>query len=69
MLRESLHRAGVGEQQMPQAPITKQHLYEDGLTGGIGSAQLRSRLLKVLQLPENMTTNAMLQGIAKESNR
>ena len=63
VLRETLRKAGVGEATPNQAPITKQELFADGLTGGEGSAQLRKRLLAVLQLPENMTTNAMLQAI------
>ena len=64
VLREALRRAGVGTDETPSAdPVTKTDLFEDGLTGGTDSAALRLRLLRVLQLPENMTTNAMLQAI------
>lgn len=64
VLREALRRAGVGTDETPSAdPVTKTDLFEDGLTGGTDSAALRMRLLRALQLPENMTTNAMLQAI------
>ena len=63
-LREALRRAGVGERAaVPADPITRLDLYEDGLTGGENSAALRRRLLRALQLPENMTTGAMLQAM------
>lgn len=63
-LRETLRRAGVGEAAPVKGdPITKMDLFEDGLTGGDGSAALRQRLLRLLQLPERMTTNAMLQAM------
>lgn len=63
-LRETLRRAGVGAAAPVKGdPITKMDLFEDGLTGGDGSAALRQRLLGLLQLPERMTTNAMLQAM------
>lgn len=40
--------------------ITKTDLYELGLAGGPGSAQRRKTLLKALQLPENLSSNALL---------
>lgn len=64
ILLQVLQRAGVGTQSTPpRDPVTKLDLFEDGLTGGTGSVALRKRLLAVLQLPENMTTNGMLQAI------
>jgi len=43
--------------------ITKQDLVELGLSGGKGSSQKRSQLLKMLDLPEHMSANAMLQAL------
>ena len=43
--------------------ITKTMLFEDGLSGGKGSKELRRKLLSHLNLPENMTANAMLDVI------
>ena len=40
--------------------ITKADLFELGLSGGAGSAHRRQALLKVLQLPVNLSPNAML---------
>lgn len=40
--------------------ITKVDLFELGLSGGAGSAQRRKALLKALQLPENLSPNALL---------
>ena len=63
-LRTALQRAGVGIVDAPKTnPITKQDLFEDGLSGGTGSAALRKRLLFMLQLPETLTTNGMLQAM------
>lgn len=61
-----LQRAGVAEEtdELPPAkPVTKLDLFEDGFSGGENSAALRSRLLAVLDLPQRMTANAMLQAI------
>ena len=44
-------------------PITKQDLYALGLTGRANSSQKRAALLKALQLPEHMSTNALLQAL------
>lgn len=62
-LRDALMRAGVGTPIENPDPVTKQDLFADGLTGGENSAGRRRRLLAVLQLPENLTTNGMLQAI------
>lgn len=40
--------------------ITKADLYDLGLSGGAGSAQRRQRLLKELQLPQQLSPNALL---------
>lgn len=43
--------------------ITKQDLMELGLSGGANSAAKRLALLKKLDLPEHMSSNAMLQAL------
>ena len=43
--------------------ITKQDLVELGLSGGQDSSEKRKQLLKKLQLPEHMSSNAMLQAL------
>lgn len=43
--------------------ITKQDLMELGLSGGKDSSTKRMALLKKLQLPEHMSSNAMLQAL------
>ena len=43
--------------------ITKQDLMEMGLSGGQDSSEKRKQLLKKLQLPEHMSSNAMLQAL------
>lgn len=61
----ALQRAGatvVGEKECAQGnEITKQDFMELGLSGSVGSAEKRKKLLKELELPEHMSSNAMLQ--------
>ena len=67
IIYEALRRAGVtllGDEALLPADrshITKGDLYEDGLTGGEGSAQLRKTLLHQLELPEHLSTNALVE--------
>ena len=64
IITDALEKAGVFCQQVedkPKKEITKLDLFEDGLTGGTDSNALRKKLLKHLNLPERMTTNALLQ--------
>lgn len=64
VLLEALERAGVCFSDSTAAPegqpITKTDLYELGLTGGAGSREKRLALLKRLELPERLSTNALL---------
>jgi ribonuclease M5 len=46
-----------------KSPITKADLYAFGLSGREDSAKNRAILLKSLDLPENMSANAMLSAI------
>lgn len=43
--------------------ITKQHFMELGLSGGQDSSEKRKKVLKIMQLPEHMSSNAMLQAL------
>lgn len=43
--------------------ITKQDMMESGLSGGKDSAAKRLALLKKLELPEHMSSNALLQAL------
>ena len=66
VLREALLRCGatvLGE-DASSAPtgreISKLDLFQDGFSGGPESAQKRKVLLHALQLPEHLTTNALV---------
>ena len=67
IILDALRRAGaafVGEETAaPRNEITKQDLMELGLSGGQGSSENRKALLKKLDLPEHMSSNAMLQAL------
>ena len=65
VLLECLRRAGVTEEEAAasgprEAPITKAEMYALGLTGTPDSAARRARLKKALDLPEQLTSNALL---------
>lgn len=67
-LVDALARAGAtfeGEGEAPSrsAPITRGDLYDWGLMGRPDSAHRRARLLKQLELPEHMSTAAMLEAL------
>lgn len=52
-----------GEDKAPREHITKQDFMDLGLSGGPGSVEKRKALLKKLDLPEHMSSNAMLQAV------
>ena len=63
---EALRRAGAtieGETSVSGSQITKQELMELGLSGGADASAKRLALLKKLDLPEQMSANAMLQAL------
>ena len=64
---DALRKAGAtieGQTQSRTAGnITKQDLMELGLSGGKDSSEKRKKVLKILQLPERMSSNAMLQAL------
>ena len=65
VLLEALRRAGatIEGEETPAAGarITKADLYTAGLTGGADSKAARQRLLAQLDLPEHLSTNALLE--------
>lgn len=62
ILLKALEQAGVTcSQAVPGPKITKLDLYQDGLSGGPDSSDLRQRLLKKLGLPRYITANALLE--------
>lgn len=66
VLIEAVRRSGVPmeEGQAKRAGgLTKVDFYELGLSGGPGSAVRRRKLLQALELPEDMTANALLEAV------
>ena len=62
VLIEALRRAGAemdGEALRPRNAITKADMYILGLTGKPESARRRAAVKKALDLPENLTVNAL----------
>ncbi len=64
----ALIRAGATFEDENAAPrreggVTKADMYDLGLTGRPGSGERRRELLKMLDLPERMTANALLEVI------
>jgi len=51
----------LGERQPEGQKLTKAHLFEAGLTGRADSKARRLALLQTLDLPENLTTNGLLE--------
>lgn len=61
---DALEKAGVLCEEIEKTErreITKLDLYEDGLSGKPDSDALRKKLLKHLDLPERLTSNALVQ--------
>lgn len=61
---DALEKAGVlceETEKTERREITKLDLYEDGLSGKPESDALRKKLLKHLDLPERLTSNALVQ--------
>ena len=63
---EALRRAGAtieGQEAVAASQITKQDLMALGMSGGADASAKRLMLLKKLELPEHMSSNAMLQTL------
>lgn len=67
VIKDCLSRAGAtieGEGNLaPSMQITKQDFANLGLSGGLSSSQKRKKILKVMNMPEHMSSNAMLQAV------
>ena len=67
VILQCLQRAGAtiadAEASCAPAQITKLDMFNTGLSGGPNSKQRRLALLKLLQLPEHMSSNAMLEAL------
>lgn len=66
ILVQALQNAGIGCSVSDNASakkVTNLDLFEDGLTGGSESKDKRLKLLRYFDLPERMTTKAMLEVI------
>lgn len=63
ILKDAFNKAGIGTSQSKSTEkkkITLNDFFDDGLTGGAESKKKRTALLKSLDLPERMSTKAML---------
>ena len=66
IILEALRSAGAtieGEEERCSSGITKQDMMELGLSGGQGSSFRRAQLMKHLNLPAHLSTNALLQAL------
>lgn len=62
--------AVAGESREENAdPISRADFFEDGLIGAPDSTKRRRQLLKALELPENMSANALLSVINSVTDR
>lgn len=63
---EAIRKSGatvIGEEAAQTNEITKADLFKLGLTGSENSAQKRKKLLKTLNMPDYLSTNAMLTAL------
>ena len=63
ILRAILAPYADGGEPAPGAGLTKADLYSDGLSGKKGSAERRAALARALDLPAEMSANALLEAI------
>ena len=67
ILLACLKRAGVtilGEDTPTEQPITKQDLFDLGLSGGANASEKRKKLMKKLALPEHLSPNGLVQALS-----
>lgn len=73
LLLDALIKAGASfddsQIETERARITKADMYSKGLSGREGSAGLRAKLLKELELPERMTTDSLLDVLNATMSR
>lgn len=66
IILHALRASGAHMEDAPgktQGNITKQDFMDLGLSGGADSSVKRKKLLKKLELPEHMSSNALLQAV------
>lgn len=66
IILQALRRAGATFEEGSAAQsggITKQDMMDLGLSGGKDSSALRQKLMQRLQLPEHMSSNALVQAL------
>ena len=67
ILLACLKRAGatiLGEDTPTEQPITKQDLFDLGLSCGANASEKRKKLMKKLALPEHLSPNGLLQALS-----
>ncbi len=63
-LRELFAPFAASELPLPAiTPVTKGDFYAMGLSGGVGSAQKRKRLCTLLEIPQELSANALLDAV------
>lgn len=62
-LRPLLLPYALGGDAPTCAGITRAMWYADGFSGGEGAAERRKRLAQALQLPDNLSSNALLEAV------
>lgn len=66
VILNAIRRSGatiLGEEAKPPQTITKADLFDLGLTGTPNAAELRKKLLRHLDMPSYLSTNAMLTAL------
>ncbi len=69
VIEKALRKAGAvfldenGKSDEQEKPVTKAEFYEWGLTGTEGSAARRAEVLQLMELPEHMSANALLEFV------
>lgn len=62
IILKAFDKAGIlSREEEKKDPITETDLYEDGLSGGKNSREMRTRLLEKLELPKLLSSKAMLE--------
>lgn len=63
LLRSLFAPYAVDAKREVAVPLDKLRFYEDGFTGGADSANRRAKLALSLGLPDNLSTNALIEAI------
>lgn len=63
LLRSLFAPYAVESKRSDFAPVDRWRYYEDGFTGGPNSSRLRADLAKLMDLPDDLSANALLEAI------